>query len=302
MARRAATAARLDAVGEVLEELRPFWPLTVRQCFYQLVSRLLVPNTRADYKRLSELLTDGREEGRVPWDALEDRTRGRLGPTTFADESEFRENEAELVLRGYRRDVLQSQPHRLEFWVEKDALSRLVEEAADPFCVDVYPAKGFASTTAVKGLRDRVQAGMDEGRETVVLYAGDLDPSGWAMPDALGRKARAPGLRIVRVGLTPEQVEQFNLPRSPDALKETDSRAAGYRRWLAEHGHPTDLAVELDALPPAALQALVRDSILAHVDRAALALEREVERREAQALEGLRAAAVAVLRGADHGR
>jgi len=67
-------------------------------------------------------------------------------------------------------------------------------------------------------------------------------------------------VRGVRCALTPEQVAAYSLPRSPDALKLTDTRA---KKYMARFG---DLAVELDAIAPPALEELVRESIKRHLD------------------------------------
>lgn len=64
----------------------------------------------------------------------------------------------------------------------------------------------------------------------------------------------------VRCALMPEQVEDYDLPTDPAALKKTDSRAKKYRKMFG------DLAVELDALSPPILQGVVEASILASLD------------------------------------
>jgi hypothetical protein len=71
------------------------------------------------------------------------------------------------------------------------------------------------------------------------------------------------------IALTPEQIAEHNLPPAP--AKKTDTRAAGF---VAKHG---DLSVELDALPPNVLQALVRDGIEGLMDLAAFEAEAQVQ-------------------------
>jgi len=101
-----------------------------------------------------------------------------------------------------------------------------------------------------------VERNAQNGKRTMILYFGDLDPSGWEMlPPLLTTLQDEMGLGDLvagrRCALTPAQVEANKLPRNPDALKETDTRA---KKYMARFG---DLAVELDALPPATLEALV---------------------------------------------
>jgi len=84
-------------------------------------------------------------------------------------------------------------------------------------------------------------------------------------------------LRVI--ALTREQIDTYNLPPAP--AKRQDTRAAAF---IAKHG---DLSVELDALPPNVLQALVRDSIEALMDASAFRAEADTERTEREQLRAL---------------
>lgn len=272
----------------MLEELRDFWPLTLRQLYYQLVARLVIENSLNQYKRLSALLATARLDGLVPWEALEDRSRMTLHSGGWANKREFVAHELDNLFVGYRRDLLQSQPHALELWIEKDALSRIVHEAAFPYCVPVIVARGFSSISYVNECRKRLERNAKMGKRTVILYFGDLDPSGWEMLPALletltGEMGLGDFVEGVRCALRPEQVEQYRLPRSPDAMKATDSRAKKFKEMLRASGYSDDLAVELDALPPETLARLVRESIERHLDMSLF--KKECEKEEAERLE-----------------
>ena len=75
----------LEVVIHVIEELRPYWPLTLRQIYYQLVARELIGNCRNEYQRLSRLLTKARLDGLVQWAAIEDRSRRTLWSGGWSD-------------------------------------------------------------------------------------------------------------------------------------------------------------------------------------------------------------------------
>jgi hypothetical protein len=79
-----------------------------------------------------------------------------------------------------------------------------------------------------------------------------------------------------RCALTLAQVESYNLPRNPDALKETDTRA---RKYMEQFG---DLAVELDALRPDDLQAVVEGCIRARLDLSRSERQNEIEAAEVE--------------------
>src|SRR5713226_733510 len=59
--------------------------LTLRQLYYQFVSRNLIPNTERAYKNLGEAISDGRLCGLLDWEAIEDRIRVPVRPPEFDD-------------------------------------------------------------------------------------------------------------------------------------------------------------------------------------------------------------------------
>ena len=61
--------------------------LTLRQLFYQFVSRCLIDNTQSDYKRLGIVVKSGRRAGLIDWDAIEDRTRNVRRPSAWSRSS-----------------------------------------------------------------------------------------------------------------------------------------------------------------------------------------------------------------------
>lgn len=77
-------------------------------------------------------------------------------------------------------------------------------------------------------------------------------------------RERCPGIdTIVRVAVTPEVIERFNLPEMPG--KETDSRSAAFR---ARHGKLVQ--VEVEALDPADLRDLFTAAVRPLVDESIL--------------------------------
>ena len=279
--------AYVERVQQVLDELHDYLPLTLRQLYYQLVAAGFIANEHREYAKLSRLLTRARIDGIVPWTAIEDRARATLQSGGWSCSTDFVQDELERFLTGYRRDLLQSQDIALELWVEKDALSRICHAAAFSYCVPVVVAKGFSSVSYVHDCRQRVEANAEQGQRTVLLYFGDLDPSGWEMlPSMLTTLQAEMGLgewvEGRRCALLPQQVEDLGLPRNPDALKRTDSRAAKYiERFSA-------LAVELDAVPPATLERMVREAIEAELDLSTFDEERRIEHAEGASVAALR--------------
>ena len=67
---------QLIIINKIIEEYaEQGYTLTLRQLYYQLVSRDIIPNLQKEYAKLSSLLVKGRMGGVVDWNAIEDRIR-----------------------------------------------------------------------------------------------------------------------------------------------------------------------------------------------------------------------------------
>ena len=121
MGRHAQTKSIIDAAYEVLAEHHP---MTVRQVYYQLVSRQVIENNRGRYQAVSNALVDARQDGTIQWDWIEDRLRRPRYVSMWDSLADF----GATVLSAYRRDVWDSQSKYIETWLEKDALSGIFED------------------------------------------------------------------------------------------------------------------------------------------------------------------------------
>ncbi len=226
--------------------------LTLRQLFYQLISRVEIPNTERSYKNLGEAISDGRLVGLLDWDAIEDRIRVPRTPQEFSGLQEL----AEVALQTYRLPRWAGQPYYVELWVEKDALAGVLESLANQYHVTLMVNRGYSSQSAMYEASKRFIQAEALGKSTVLLYLGDHDPSGEDMVRDIDDRLRMFGvdsLQVRKIALTTEQVSEYNPPPNPAKL--TDSRAAGY---IAQHG-PSSW--EVDALPPETLQEIVKNNI-----------------------------------------
>ena len=61
--------------GVVAEYQKQGYSLTLRQVYYQMVARDIIPNNMRSYKNLGNLINDARLAGLIDWLAIEDRTR-----------------------------------------------------------------------------------------------------------------------------------------------------------------------------------------------------------------------------------
>ena len=70
----AQTLTRLEQILAVLEEYAEMGiRLTLRQLYYQLVSKDIILNNQKEYKKLGTVLANARLAGLVDWSAIEDR-------------------------------------------------------------------------------------------------------------------------------------------------------------------------------------------------------------------------------------
>ncbi len=262
------TLALIEEARSVLSEYNP---MTLRQVYYQLVSRQVLENSRSSYQRLSRALVEARQQGLIPWEWIEDRVRRPREVGMWPDVADF----LETIRHSYRKDVWESQPRYVEVWLEKDALSGIFEDITRAFGVTLVVGRGYNSWSAYYGAACRFA---DREKPITILYFGDFDPSGEdmvrAMRDSLRFFETCP--EIEKVALTRQDVADYNLP--PDFTKKTDSRA---RAFIEKHG---DLAVELDALSLPVLREKVGKAIAQNLDLDALAEARAEEALEREEL------------------
>ena len=125
-ATKAPTQKLLDQADAIMQEYRSQGlDVTLRQLFYQFVSRGLLPNTQKAYKTLGDNVSEGRMHGDLDWDVLVDRGCELV---SWAVESSPGDAIEELAA-SYRVDRWADQPYRVEVWIEKTALVGIVEKA-----------------------------------------------------------------------------------------------------------------------------------------------------------------------------
>jgi len=298
----------LDAIIRVLNDRREFWPLSVRQIHYGLLNDpplrhaskpdSAYANDVRSYKSLDELVTRARIAKIIPMDAIGDETRPvKLWPVD-PNVQAFTHEALKDLLRGYWRDLLQSQPHQLEIAAEKNTVLRILEPLAREYTIPMTSLHGQSSLPPRRGIVDRFRA--SGKRKLILLILTDCDCDGDAISNALSKSIRddfdVDGYEImpIRVALTHEQAEQHGLPR--DGLVKAKKSSSNYKTFVSRHG--TDAAYELEALPPAVLQDMLHTAIDSVLDRDAFDHEVEQEKEDAAFLERQRRRVLAALRAA----
>jgi hypothetical protein len=248
-------------------------PMTVRQVFYQATVHGLVPKTEQGYAMVKTDLTWLRRNGEMPYDWLADNTRWQRKPVTYNGI----EHALEECANFYRKALWTHADCYVEVWIEKDALSGVVYPITDRYDVPLMVARGYASLSFLHGAAEYI-ASLDV--PTHIYHFGDYDPSGVNAGEKIEETLRelAPDADITfeRIAVTPEQIRAWNLPTRP--TKQSDSRAK--RFGDAE-------SVELDAIEPGRLRALVEAAIERHLPPDQLEVLEAAEESERAVLRGM---------------
>jgi hypothetical protein len=239
----------LDLINAMWAAARDAKPITGRGIGYKLFTAGLIPSmAKNEMQRVYRLLKEAREEGMIPWGWIVDETRELERVATWDDPEEY----ARGVAQYYRRDFWNQQPHRIQVWSEKGTVRGVLAPVLDHYAVGFLPVHGFSSATAAHDIAED-----DDGRDLIVLYVGDFDPSGMYMSeeDLPARFAKYDGdhIKLRRIALTAGQLA--GLPSFPADDKRKDPR---YKWFVANHGHH---CWELDAMDPNDLRDCVEREI-----------------------------------------
>jgi len=251
---RADKIALLDIINSVLGSyFDQGYDLTLRQLFYQLVSKDIIPNTQRHYKNLGTLVKDARLAGLIDWNMIVDRGRGTAIPAHWESPAEI----IEAAAQSFQIDKWKDQPNHIEVMVEKQALEGVLLPVCERLDVNFTSNKGYSSQSLMYRIGQRLRrlyGGME--KEIHILYLGDHDPSGLDMDrDVEERLSLFSGYPVMfqRLALKWEQIEELNPPENPAKL--TDSRADKY---IEQYG---DSSWELDAIEPSELDRLVTEAV-----------------------------------------
>jgi hypothetical protein len=283
----------LDAILAVLEENKAFWPMSDRQIHYPLLNDpplrhaskpgSAYRNDLASYKSLVDLLTRARLVGLIPMTVIADETRPVVTWNTWPDVRGFIRSELDEILKGYWRDLLQSQPNHIEVLVEENTVANIVKQVAMKYCLPMTSGRGFCSLPPRYEMAKRFKASGKE--KLIVLIASDFDPDGEMIAESFARSMRddfeVSNVCAVKVALTAKQVGQFQLP--PNMVAKDSS--SNYAKFVAKYGQNV---FELEAIPPRTLQTLVGEAIDAVIDIKLFNAELEREKQDAAQLGALR--------------
>ncbi len=289
-------------LGQILAVLQNYavqgYDLSLRQLYYQLVSKNVVVNTERSYKNIGNLVSDARLAGLIDWNMIEDRGRTVSRNPHWDNPRQF----IDSVAPQFAFDKWEDQPNYVEVMVEKQALEGVLEPLCSELDIAFSANKGYSSSSALYKAGKRLASKLADDKKCHVIYLGDHDPSGIDMTrdivdrlnmfagvisdeDATRIKNRGEdlntllesgdynGVMVHRVALNMDQIKTLRPPKNP--AKMSDSRADDYVRKFGTSSW------ELDAIEPRQLAKLVRDEVysLRDADLWEAAVERETAMR-----------------------
>lgn len=246
--------AIIEKANEIIEEYaRGGMSLTLRQLYYQFVSKDLIPNKQSEYKRLGNIISDGRLAGLVDWDAIEDRTRNLKALYYNIDPGDAVAD----ALHHFRLNKWTDQPNYVEVWIEKEALVGVIDKICNELDVPFFACKGYTSQSEMWGAAQRHirKKSVFDKEECHIIHLGDHDPSGIDMTRDIEDRFDMfeANVTVHRIALNYDQIESYKPPPNPAKLTDTRAKAYienfGYSSW------------ELDALDPFTLRGLIEDKV-----------------------------------------
>jgi hypothetical protein len=243
--------AQVDQLDEqICQVLLEDRPQSVRHIFYRMTDpRLPEPVEKSDrgYRAVQYRCLEMRRAGVIPYSCISDTSRVGYHVQAYGDASDFLRRTASL----YRGELWEHPevPAFAEVWVESRSIAGVLRGVCEELAVSLYPAGGFTSAT----FAFEAAAGLNAQGNTVVFYVGDYDPAGVLIDVAIERELRrhlqpGVGLTFERIAITPEQIDEFDLPSKP--------RKPGERR--AKHIRET---VEAEAMPAGIMRQILRERI-----------------------------------------
>jgi len=249
-------------------ETYPNLKFTVRQIFYQLVSKHGYPNTKSAYNRLSNVLTKAREDRLVDPERIIDQSRPKyMHDPAYLTSKESIDAWFDSIINGFDLNRWDNQSVYVECWIEKDALARVIKPVCEKYRVPLIVGRGYSSYTQIYEAAKR----FPRGKKVVILYLGDHDPTGLHIEENLRDRLRKEAwnvfkisaflfIEVKRIALTTEQINRYNLHNLYSPMKKASQKAEEYYRNFG------DKVWELDVLSPQVLINLLESAIKELID------------------------------------
>lgn len=174
------------------------YDLSLRQLYYQLVAKDLIPHDRSyaqrdgkwvptpygvngsstnaepNYKWIGDVVSDARLAGLIDWDMIQDRGRTVSSNPHWENPRRF----IDIVAPQFALDKWLDQPNYVEVMVEKQALEGVLEPLCSELDIKFAANKGYSSSSALYKAGKRFAHKLSDEKKCHIIYLGDHDPSG----------------------------------------------------------------------------------------------------------------------------
>jgi hypothetical protein len=276
----------LNEIVKIQKELGKF---SIREMFYILLSRSLIPTRGYNYNGVQEQVNKLRYTGEIPFDSVTDSTNlyGTIQWNSF-------EEQVNEIRSSYRSNWNSEFEEYVEVWIEKEALAVPLSEIVNWFGVFTSASSGVTKISQIHSFLNRV---LIYNRPTTILYLGDFDPTGLHIDQVIQNqidnqmygykivgkrrtleyppifKDRLPPIKIRRIAVTEDQISRIAIAphdsysREGQTAKKSDPNYMSYKREFKDkYG---DNVWELKAIPRKELQSIVYNALAEYrpVDR-----------------------------------
>lgn len=264
---------------------------TIRTYWYRFWDTYgIIPGTEQTYKKLDALMVKMRKAGAIEFGYFPVERGKSYGGDCFLwsvdGYIDYLKNRLLNAHENYRLPRWLGQTVIIEVWVEKVGHGPQISDWVEDLNVRVRANQGYGTWEfffkSMQELRAKLEQA-SEGTSVVIIYLGDLDPSGTDIDRALEEAMQFFGIEptFVRLAVNPDQIGDYSLPKWPEKEEtlekiENDPR---YRKYLEKNGK---VACELDSFldkAPEALRDLLRSTIQEHFDEEIHTKVKGMERR-----------------------
>jgi hypothetical protein len=227
----------------------------------------------------------------LPYSKIADATRWMRKQRTYSSVEQALFQAAQL----YRKDLWADADVYVELWLEKDALAGVVFPVTELYDIPLMVSRGYTSETFTF---EAIEAREGDDRPYVVYNLGDFDRSGRdaaaSLKEKLRRFAKEKGVDVDFVDLA---IEEGDIIEFDANTRQALVNLNGEARWLptrapkresaADKKWPFDFAIELDAIAPDDMRAMVQRAIEHHLPADQLRLLQIAEASERELIAGL---------------
>lgn len=268
-----ATIQQAFVLAQIVEELGP---ITVRGAFYRAVSAGIFPGTDDQYYGAAQrIILKLRRSKCVSYDKIVDSTRRRFRPSCWDGVSDF----METVASAYRLDFWTRQQTHVEVFVEKDAMSGVLQPVTDEYQVHLNVTRGYCSETCMMDIANfwnRIE------KPIQAFYLGDHDPAGLDIERDLLSKLKAACPREFLWQRLSVTLEDFV---DEDVIGFPVKKKAAQKRWQPYVDQYGDRCVEVDAIHPDRIRDRLREAIESNIDLAEWNRLKQVEELERESVK-----------------